>query len=269
MLTSSLIVETDSVTGPLGADEHEAWQTEGFLVLRDFFPKSQIEHAAAESSELISRHKKLISPQNLRTRFMLNTLTGEPEFECFDPVVDLSLACHRLALDPRLLAAIGSLYGEEACLFKDKLVYKPPGVKGYDLHQDYAPWPSFPRSFMTVLIPLDPTDRENGCTELFPGYHKHGLLRPRGEDYAPLPADAVDESKAVPLLLDRGDIALFDGFTPHRSAPNRSDRWRRQFFPSYNRFSDGGHQRPQHYQEFRDWLLQRYLAYGKTGMYYC
>ena len=32
----------------------------------------------------------------------------------FDPVIDLSLACHRLALDARLLAAVGSLYGEEA-----------------------------------------------------------------------------------------------------------------------------------------------------------
>ena len=29
------------------------------------------------------------------------------------------------------------LYGEPACLFKDKLIYKPPGVKGYGLHQDW------------------------------------------------------------------------------------------------------------------------------------
>jgi ectoine hydroxylase-related dioxygenase (phytanoyl-CoA dioxygenase family) len=122
---------------------------------------------------------------------------------------------------------------------------------------------------LTVLIPLDRVDQGNGCTEVFPGYHTNGLLRPRGREYAPLPSDAVDESKAVPLLLDLGDIALFDGFTPHRSAPNRSDRWRRQFFPSYNRFSEGGHQRPQHYQEFREYMRKRYAERGKKNTYYC
>jgi hypothetical protein len=246
-----------------------AWHTDGFLILRGFFPVSRIAEAAAESEELLERHRGLIDCHNLRARFMANVVTGADEFECFDPVIDLSLTCHRLALDLNLLAAVGALYGEPACLFKDKLVYKPPGVKGYDLHQDYAPWDSFPRSFLTVLIPLDPTDRDNGCTEVFSGYHTQGLLRSRGRQYEPLPADAVDEARAVPLVLERGDIVIFDGFTPHRSAPNRSTRWRRQFFPSYNKSSDGGQQRPQHYREFRDYMRDRYAEHGKTGMYYC
>ena len=191
------------------------------------------------------------------------------EFECFDPVIDLSLACHRLALDPDLLETVGALHGEEACLFKDKLIYKPPGVKGYDLHQDYISWPSFPRSFLTVLIPLDRADRENGCTEVFPGYHTGGLLTPADGQYHPLPPELVDEARAVPLVLDPGDVAVFGGFTPHRSAPNRSGRWRRQLYVSYNKLSDGGHQRPQHYREFQAWLRVKYAEYGKKDLYYC
>jgi hypothetical protein len=245
-----------------------AWRNDGFLILPHFFPVSQIAAAAAEADVLPERHRTLIDVHNLRTRFLPNVVKGGEQFECFDPVIDLSLECHRLALDPHLLAVIGALYGEEACLFKDKLVYKPPGVKGYDLHQDYTPWASFPRSFLTVLIPLDPVDRENGCTEVFPGYHKNGMLAPLGKPSYPLPADAVDESRAVPLILNPGDIAVFDGFTPHRSAPNFSARWRRHFFPSYNKLSEGGHQRPQHYAEFRDWLKRRYEERGKTGLYY-
>jgi ectoine hydroxylase-related dioxygenase (phytanoyl-CoA dioxygenase family) len=259
-------------TGPrlagLTADQLRGWREDGLVILRGFFPASVIEAAAAEAAELLVRHRSLIDTRNLRTRFMPNVVRGGEEFECFDPVIDLSLWCHRLALDPRLLAAVADMYGEPACLFKDKLVYKPPGVKGYDLHQDYAPWASFPKSFLTVLIPLDRVDQGNGCTEVFPGYHTRGLLRP-SKDYSPLPPDAVDEARAVPLLLEVGDIAIFDGFTPHRSAPNHSERWRRQFFPSYNRFSEGGHQRPQHYQEFREWMARRYAERGKTNMYYC
>ena len=215
------------------------------------------------------RHQALISTNNLRCRYQPIVTTGAQQFECFDPVIDLSLTCHRLALDPRLLAVVGAIYGEEACLFKDKLIYKRPGMKGYDLHQDYAPWDSFPHSFMTVLIPFDRADAENGCTEVFPGCHTRGLLRPRDKNYAPLPLEAVGDTEPVPLLLDPGDIALFDAYTPHRSAPNNSERWRRQFFPSYNKISEGGQQRPQHYREFRDWIAARYAEYGKTGMHFC
>ncbi len=163
------------------------WRENGYLILRNFFPREQIAEAAAEADELLVRHKGLISTQNLRCRYQPIVATGEQLFECFDPVIDLSLACHRLALDARLLKALGAIYGEEACLFKDKLIYKRPGMKGYDLHQDYAPWDSFPHSFLTVLIPFDRTDDDNGCTEIFPGCHTRGLLRPRDKNYAPLP----------------------------------------------------------------------------------
>ena len=136
------------------------------------------------------------------------------------------------------------------------------------MHQDYTPWASFPRSFLTVLIPFDPVDADNGCTEVFAGYHTNGLLAPPGKPSYPLPPEAVDEARAVPLLLNPGDVALFDGFTPHRSAPNRSGRCRRQFFPSYNRLSEGGHQRPQHYAEFQSWMRTKWEERGKTGLYY-
>jgi ectoine hydroxylase-related dioxygenase (phytanoyl-CoA dioxygenase family) len=252
----------------LGEDQLHGWRENGFLILRGFFPLEQVARVADDADELLVRHRALIDNNNLRCRFQVNVVSGEQQFECFDPVIDLSLACHEMALDPRLLAVVGALYGEEACLFKDKIVYKPPGLKGYELHQDYPPWPSFPRSFLTVLIPLDRVDQENGCTEVFPGYHVHGLLSPPDRYYYPMLPGVVDESRVVPLILDPGDIAIFDGFTPHRSAPNRSQRWRRQFFPSYNKFSEGGHQRPQHYEEFQRRMRERHASNGRTNVYY-
>lgn len=260
--------ETELIDCVLAGEQLQAWAEDGFLVLRRFFPAGEIAAVAADVDDLLRRHRDLISVNNLRCRFLTNLVTEECQFECFDPVLDLSLACHRLALDPRLLAVLGALYGEEACLFKDKMIYKPPGVKGYDLHQDIISWPSFPRSFLTVLIPFDRVDRDNGCTEVFPGYHKNGLLTPEDGEFHPLPPELVDESRAVPLVLDPGDVAIFTGYTPHRSAPNRSDRWRRQFFPSYNKLSDGGHQRPRHYEEFQRWLRRKYADYGKTEVYF-
>jgi ectoine hydroxylase-related dioxygenase (phytanoyl-CoA dioxygenase family) len=176
--------------------------------------------------------------------------------------------CARLAADPRLLGLLAGVYGEPAHLFKDKLIFKPPGAKGYDLHQDYIAWKDFPRSFITVLVPVDPCHRGNGCTEVFPAYHRQGCLAPEDGDYHPLPADVVDESKVVPLELEPGDVALFGAFTPHRSAPNRSAGWRRQLYLSYNAASDGGERRTAHYQEFHAWLKVKYAEYGKHHVYF-
>jgi 2-aminoethylphosphonate dioxygenase len=245
------------------------WEENGYILLPNFFTAREIAAAGREAEELLERHRSLIDVKNLRCRFQPNVATGACEFECFDPVIDLSLACHRLALDARLLTVLGELYGEEACLFKDKLIFKPPGVKGYDLHQDYISWPGFPPSFLTVLVPFDRADEDNGCTIVYPGYHTEGLLTPADGQYHPLPADTVDEARAAPMVLDPGDIAIFGGFTPHRSAPNRSDRWRRQFYVSYNKISEGGHQRPEHYREFHAWLRVKYAEYGKSETYFC
>lgn len=223
--------------------------------------------ASAEADTLRQRHD-LIAVENLRCRWQPSLHTGACEFETFDPIIDLGPVCRRLALDARLLAVLAALYGEEACLFKDKLIYKPPGLKGYGLHQDWIAWPGFPRSFLTVLVPLDATDAGNGCTEVFPGYHQQGSLSAEDGQYHELPADLIDPTRGVKLELGPGDLALFSGFTPHRSGANRSDRWRRQLFFSYNKLSDGGHQRDRHYQEFHGWLRKKYAEHGKSNLYF-
>jgi hypothetical protein len=240
----------------------------GFLIVRGLFLPEEMAAAAAEAEDLVAR-RDLIAVDNLRCRWQPNVQTGACcAFETFDPVIDLAPVCHRLALDPRLLALLAALYGEEACLFKDKLIFKPPGLKGHGLHQDFIAWPGFPRSFLTVLVPLDRADADNGCTEVFPGYHRRGSLTPEDGDYHELPPEAVDEARGVKLELDPGDVAVFGAFTPHRSAPNRSGRWRRQLYLSYNKYSDGGHQRDRHYEEFHRWLRVQYARYGKTGLYF-
>jgi ectoine hydroxylase-related dioxygenase (phytanoyl-CoA dioxygenase family) len=245
----------------------EFYHEQGYLILRDFFPAALMAEAAVEADALLQRHD-LIAADNLRCRFQTNVQTGACTFETFDPIIDLSLACTLIAGDGRLLTVLAALYGEEPCLFKDKLIFKPPGVKGYGLHQDWIAWPGFPRSFLTVLVPFDRADAGNGCTEVFPGYHKNGTLSPEDGNYHELPLDCIDPSRGVLLEMEPGDVAIFDGFTPHRSEPNRSPRWRRQLYLSYNKLSDGGPQREKHYEEFHRWLRVKYAEYGKHNLYF-
>ncbi|HVW02604.1 MAG TPA: phytanoyl-CoA dioxygenase family protein [Planctomycetaceae bacterium] len=261
----ALTADRDSA---LTARQLEQYRADGFLVLRNVFSTAEIEAAALEADRLRYDRRDLIDTNNLRCRFQKDVHTGECLFETFDPIADVSCECHRIAHDRRILDPLALIYGEPACLFKDKLIYKPPGAVGYGLHQDFIAWPGFPRSFLTVLVAIDACDPENGSTELFPGYHHNGTLSPEDGQYHELPLELVDLSKGHALTLAPGDIAIFGGFTPHRSAPNRSDRWRRQLYLSYNALSDGGEQHDKHYAEFHAWLRKRYTEHGKNDVYF-
>ena len=253
--------------GRLSAEEREAFADDGFLIRRRIFSPDEIACLADEADALLKR-TDLIDKLNLRCRFQSNCAAGDCFFETFDPVIDIAPLCGRIALDGRIFELLEDVYGEEACLFKDKLIFKPPGAMGCGLHQDFIAWPSFPRSFVTVLVPIDAATEENGCTEVFPGPHRQGCLSAEDGDYHELAANLVDETRGVKLLLDPGDIALFGAFVPHRAAPNHSKGWRRQLYLSYNAASDGGQRRNAHYREFHRFLRRKYAEYGLADTYF-
>jgi ectoine hydroxylase-related dioxygenase (phytanoyl-CoA dioxygenase family) len=251
-------------THALSAAQLHAYERDGYLFLRGLFADEASE--LADEAERLRARADLATPENLRTRWQRHVETGAMLFEVFDPVVDIAPVCARVAVDPRLAGVLASLYGGQPCLFKDKLIYKPPGAVGYQLHQDFIAWPGFPPSFVTVVIAIDPFTAQNGNTEVFAGCHRQGYLSPADGKHHPIPDGVLDEARAVPLDLRPGDVALFGCFTPHRSAPNRSTDGRRGLFLSYNARSDGGPQREKHYQQFRDYLTARSREQGRTDV---
>jgi len=256
-----------AATGTIATAAIAHYRDEGFLVVRELFSADRIAELDREARRIHAR-TDLIDLDNIRCRWQNDVRTGECRFDCFDPVIDLSPVFERAARDPRLLDVIGAMYGEPACLFKDKLIFKTPGTPGYNLHQDYIAWKSFPTSFLTVIVAIDAADASNGATEVFPRYHLRGSLSRADGMYHQLPDEAVDGSAGVILELAAGDVAVFSGYTPHRSGANRSSQWRRLLYLSYNAMGDGGEQRSRHYAEFRTWLQDRYAEYGKTSTFF-
>ncbi len=245
----------------------ELYRREGYLILRGVFSAQEVAEMAAEAAR-VSERKDLIDMDNIRCRWQNSASTQECRFDCFDPVIDLSPALEKVARDQRIISTMSRLFGEQAFLFKDKLIFKTPGATGYALHQDYISWKTFPTSFTTVIVAIDPSTAENGATEVFTGYHANGCMTERDGMYHELPPESVDPARGVMLNLQPGDVAVFSGFTPHRSAPNHSGQSRRLLYLSYNKASDGGDQRTQHYAEFHRWLKDRYAEYGKTNTFF-
>jgi 2-aminoethylphosphonate dioxygenase len=245
----------------------ELFEQDGFLIVREVFSRPEIALLSMECERLLDR-KDLIDVKNIRCRWQDHYQTKECRFDAFDPVIDLSPLCAAFARDPRLISILSSIYGEPARLFKDKIIMKPPGAKGYDLHQDFISWKSFPKSFITAAVAIDPSGADNGATEVFAGCHKQGYLSPLDGEYHHLPIEKIDEARGVYLELEPGDVAFFGGCMPHRSGPNRSAGWRRLLYLSYNADSEGGDCRDAHYKEFHTWLPLKYAEYGKHDTYF-
>jgi len=258
---------TDSIS--LSACELDEYRQAGFVIRRGVFSVNEMARLKDESHRLLTERRDLIDPSNLRCRFMNHVETDVPVFEVFDPVNDISPVCARFAADPRILSMVEAIYGEPACLFKEKLIFKPPGALGYNLHQDIPRyWQGFPQTFLTVLMPIDRATEENGCTELFSGYHHEFLSPPDRPDLYMLPEDSVDRARRMKLLLEPGDVAIFHGLTPHRSDPNRSSGMRRAFYVSYNARSEGGSQRENHYREFQERMRGHLTSQGRENPYF-
>ncbi len=173
---------------------------------------------------------------------------GERLLSRIEKFVEYQPTFGELAADPRLLVPLRQLLQDEPCLFKDKVNFKASGGQGFAPHQDIQPgWDDYADYFVSALITIDPSTVENGCLELAAGIHTRGLI---GERWKPLSGSQLENITFVPFPTQPGDVALFDCFTPHQSAPNLTTRPRRNVYLTYNRASAGDH-RLQYYADKR------------------
>jgi phytanoyl-CoA hydroxylase len=141
---------------------------------------------------------------------------------------------HRFIDQPALLDLAEAMLGPDLALFATGFIIKPPGNSAAVLwHQDGSYWPLEPMEVCTLWAALTPSTPENGCMRVIPGTHRMDLqalqtrrdvrnLLESGMDTA-----LVDESRAVDLLLQPGDVSVHHPSIVHGSNANTSaDQWR-------------------------------------------
>jgi 2-aminoethylphosphonate dioxygenase len=137
----------------------------------------------------------------------------------------------------RILDVVEALLGAPALLFKEKINFKLPGGGGFEPHQDIQPgWDDYAPYFLSAAIAVDDSTEENGCLELAAGHHKRGWL---GERWKPLTAAQLAGVRFERHPMAAGDVAFFDCFVPHRSAPNRTATPRRNLYLTYHAAAHG------------------------------
>jgi phytanoyl-CoA hydroxylase len=124
------------------------------------------------------------------------------------------------------------LIGPELDCFLSQFIFKNPGAWGQPWHQDSYYFPFDPaRPIVGAWLAVTEATLANGCLHVLPGSHRepvhtHVPDRRPGANYGYVEIVDHDMSTSVPVLMEPGDLLLFDSHLMHRSTDNQSTAWR-------------------------------------------
>jgi non-heme Fe2+,alpha-ketoglutarate-dependent halogenase len=210
------------ITGKLSAEQDQFYAEHGYLYPIRVFNHGETAEFRRQFDDYTAQNKELLSKMIPRERRAVYGLTH------------LMLSwVYRIASHPKVLDAVEGAIGPNILVWGSdwfvKFAHDPAFISW---HQDGAYWGLKPPKVTTAWIALSPSTLENGCMQVMPGTQKMQL--PQRETYALDNALSrgqeialeVDESKAVALTLDAGEMSLHHIGIAHGSKANRSDQAR-------------------------------------------
>jgi hypothetical protein len=116
--------------------------------------------------------------------------------------------------------------------FLSQFIFKNPGAWGQPWHQDsyYFPFDP-PRTVVGLWLAITRATLENGCLHVLPGSHRepvheHVPDRRENANYGYTEIVDFDMAGSVPVLMEPGDLLVFDSHLMHCSTDNASDEIR-------------------------------------------
>lgn len=225
----------------------EAWETDGYLVLRGLVEPEVCEEV---NRRAVERVREIATGEGTNGYFMKDGSFTVPEEnfvgEATNPEDRTSKLynLHRLdlfaqlAMESTLHGVLGAVLGPDVDCFNSQFIFKNPGAWGQPWHQDSLYF-NFDRSPQVgAWLATSAATRDNGCLFVAPGshvepLHEHVPDRRPGANLGYVEVIDHDFSAAVPVLMDPGDMLVFHSFLMHRSDDNRSCARRTAFVCHY------------------------------------
>ena len=213
------------------------FRRDGFVVVPDLLSDEELSLYGRAVDEAVARRKR----HDTRT-IEQKSLYEQSFIQCMnlweDSPAVLPLTFHR-----RIGATAAALLGVDRLrLWHDQALYKEPGGRVTDPHQDHPYWPMRETETITAWIPFDGSTDESGCMGYVVGSHTIGL-RKFVNIFQPekaldiLSEPAIKDVAPTWVEVPRGAVAFHHGLTVHLAKPNRSSRIRRVHTMIY--FRDG------------------------------
>ena len=206
------------------ADEAEHYRAEGWVIPRFRLPAARVAALVRALDELI-RANPGVRPEKLVSAHVEGDngegVRGNPAFL-------------ELARDPEIVELVSGVLGDDIILWGCHVFCKP-AAQGYETpwHQDGHYWPIRPLANCTVWVALEESTVENGCLRVIPRSHIGKQLHEHlHEDRSDLTLNqrlangTFDETSAVNLELQPGEMSLHDVYMIHGADANRSNKRR-------------------------------------------
>ncbi len=215
------------------------FERDGFLVTEDALEPGELEEFGSAVDHAVARRSRgddrPVEDKSLYEQSFLQCMNLWEDHPQVRP----------LSFHARLGAMAATLLRTKAVrIWHDQALYKEPGGRITDPHQDLPFWPIQPADQVTAWIPFEGSSREQGGMAYVPGSHRVGLNRFvdithtfEPEPYAVLEDPAIAGIEPVWVEVPPGAVVWHHSLTVHHAAPNATDRMRRVFCIIY--FADG------------------------------
>jgi phytanoyl-CoA hydroxylase len=135
---------------------------------------------------------------------------------------------------------VADLLGPDIDVFQSQFILKNPGAWGQPWHQDSYYFRFDQQPQIGLWLAITEATLENGCLSVLPGSHHlpiqtHDPDDRSGANQGYTVVRTADDAKAVPVLMEPGDLLVFHSYLLHRSVDNRSNGRRAAMVYHYGR----------------------------------
>lgn len=231
---------TTTGSSALASDHREAWERDGFFIIRGMI---DLETSAALIASAVEIARS--TPEQPDAPLVLlaegHTMSGATEPE---HLIAKIFRLHRLpgfvdvVRDRRILEVVASLLGDDLDVFLSQFIFKWPTAYGQPWHQDSYYFPFKPDRQVGVWVAANRATIQNGCLWVLPGSHAEPIHE-HVPDTRPNATTAYveivdhDMSGQIPVEMEPGDVLFFDSHLMHRSTDNESDDLRAAYVVHY------------------------------------
>ncbi len=234
-----------ATAGPLSADQIEAFNQDGYLLLENALNPEQLAALTKQFEAWVALSREYTEPFG-------TTLDGRPRFDVEPGHTKENPALRRIASPIEIsddylavmrnnsaIDALTQLYSLNLKFHHCKINSKLPGAATkVKYHQDFPFEPHSNDNLATVLFFLDEVTLQNGPLEVVPGSHR-GQLHSLWHDGVFTGAIAEEaelqaRAKAIACAGKAGSACIMHTRLLHGSAPNLSDQPRTLFIACYS-----------------------------------
>lgn len=223
----------------LTKDHIEQYREEGYTTVKGVFNEHEIEqmrHAMDRWLWLGRMLRRTWRWQNTVIWVNEDKTTGAPVVRGMQWPSYHDAVLDRFRTDPRLLAILKPLIGDDIKQIINQLHWKKPGSRiTWPLHRDVrSRRPSsafidlYP-SWVQTGLAIDPHRPENGAMKIVPGSHKDVAHDPDDETIWNVPHYA-DDPRIRDMVMDPGDIGLWSAYTVHGGGFNTTEAQDRRLY---------------------------------------